>query len=103
MQGVLNVHVLRARNLIKADQVVHHDDDDDDDHYHHHQTIFGGKSDPYVVLTIGETQISFVDDYIENSVNPEYGDTCDGDVDGDDDKQTDTEHFDSVNKVGLPC
>ena len=82
MQGVLNVHVLRARNLIKADQVVHHDDDDDDDHYHHHQTIFGGKSDPYVVLTIGETQISFVDDYIENSVNPEYDDG-DGGVGGD--------------------
>lgn len=26
-----------------------------------------------MVLTIGETQISFVDDYIENSVNPEWG------------------------------
>jgi len=56
VQGVLQVDVLRARNLIKADQ-----------------TIFGGKSDPYVVLTIGETQISFVDEYIENSVNPEWG------------------------------
>jgi len=56
VQGVLQVDVLRARNLIKADQ-----------------TIFGGKSDPYVVLTIGETHISFVDDYIENSVNPEWG------------------------------
>ena len=27
-----------------------------------------------MVLTIGETRISFVEDYIENSVNPEYVD-----------------------------
>jgi len=55
VHSVLKVDILRARNLIKADQ-----------------TIFGGKSDPYVVLSIGESQISFVEEYIENSVNPEW-------------------------------
>ena len=53
------------------------------------QTIFGGKSDPYVVLTIGETHISFVDDYIENSVNPEYADVDGGGDDGDGDYDAD--------------
>ena len=36
-----------------------------------------------MVLTIGETQISFVDEYIENSVNPEYDDHDDNDRDDD--------------------
>ena len=36
------------------------------------QTLFGGKSDPYVVLTIGTRRISFVDEYIERNVNPEW-------------------------------
>ena len=62
------------------------------------QTIFGGKSDPYVVLTIGETHISFVDDYIENSVNPEYAD-----VDGGDDDDGDGDYDDDDDLLYLIC
>jgi len=32
--------------------------------------LMGGKSDPYVVLSIGETKISFVDQYVDSDVNP---------------------------------
>ena len=65
-----------------------------------------------MVLTIGETRISFVEDYIENSVNPEYVDDGDGN-DGDDDDEDDVDPLCRptqtlsililLNKVGLPC
>ena len=102
VHSVLKVDILRARNLIKADQVPlttlltftfyllllklspplpSPPPSPSIRSFIHlscslllnlcRQTIFGGKSDPYVVLSVGESQISFVEEYIENSVNPE--------------------------------
>lgn len=52
-QGVLCVEVREARNLVKKDK-----------------HLIGGKSDPYVVLSVGESRISFVDAYVDSDVNP---------------------------------
>lgn len=52
-QGVLQILVSEARHLMKKDH-----------------SLAGGKSDPYITISIGEKRISFVDRYVENSVNP---------------------------------
>ena len=54
-EGLLTIDIIRARHLMKKDK-----------------TLRGGKSDPYVVLSVGEKQISFKDSYIENTVDPEW-------------------------------
>jgi len=54
-QGVLVVEVVRGRHLVKKDK-----------------HLLGGKSDPYVVLAIGEKKISFKDRYAESTVDPEW-------------------------------
>jgi len=52
-QGVLTLLIREGRDLVKKDK-----------------HLMGGKSDPYVVLNIGETKISFVDQYVDSDVNP---------------------------------
>ena len=52
-QGVLCVGVREARHLVKKDK-----------------HLIGGKSDPYVILSIGESRVSFVDQYVDSDVNP---------------------------------
>lgn len=52
-QGVLTIVVREGRDLVKKDK-----------------HLMGGKSDPYVVLSIGETKVSFVDQYVDSDVNP---------------------------------
>jgi len=52
-QGVLTILIREGRDLVKKDK-----------------HLMGGKSDPYVVLNIGETKISFVDQYVDSDVNP---------------------------------
>jgi len=52
-QGVLTMLVREGRDLVKKDK-----------------HLMGGKSDPYVILSIGETKISFVDQYVDSDVNP---------------------------------
>ena len=51
-RGVLVVEVLRGRDLVKKD--------------------LGGKSDPYVILAIGQNIQSYKDKYVGNTVNPEW-------------------------------
>ena len=58
-EGLLTIDIIRAKHLMKKDK-----------------TLRGGKSDPYVVLSVGEKQISFKDSYIENTVDPEWGYTA---------------------------
>ena len=50
--GVLVVDVFRGRDLMKKD--------------------LGGKSDPYVIVGIGQNIVSFKDKYLANTVNPEW-------------------------------
>ena len=50
--GVLVVDVFRGRDLVKKD--------------------LGGKSDPYVIVGIGQNIQSFKDKYVANTVNPEW-------------------------------
>lgn len=52
-QGVLWVGVREGRDLVKKDK-----------------HLIGGKSDPYVVLSIGESKLSFVEQYVDSSLNP---------------------------------
>jgi len=52
-QGVLTIVVREGRDLVKKDK-----------------HLMGGKSDPYVVLNIGEKKVSFVDQYVDSDVNP---------------------------------
>ena len=50
--GVLVVEVVRGRDLVKKD--------------------LGGKSDPYVIMTMGQNIQSFKDKYVGNTVSPEW-------------------------------
>jgi len=52
-QGVLTMVIREGRDLVKKDK-----------------HLMGGKSDPYVVLNIGEKKVSFVDQYVDSDVNP---------------------------------
>lgn len=56
-QGVLRIHVAEARDLIKQDI-----------------TLLGGKSDPYVVVTIGAQQ--FRTRTIHDNLNPVWDYWC---------------------------
>ena len=50
--GVLVVDIFRGKDLMKKD--------------------LGGKSDPYVIVGIGQNIVSFKDKYLANTVNPEW-------------------------------
>jgi len=52
-QGVFCVGVREGSDLVKKDK-----------------HLIGGKSDPYVVLKVGESKISFQDQYVDSDVNP---------------------------------
>jgi len=52
-EAVLCVEVVEGKDLVKKDKL-----------------IIGGKSDPYVVMSIGEMKVSFKDQYIDCNVNP---------------------------------
>jgi len=52
-QGILTIVVREGKDLVKKDN-----------------HLMGGKSDPYVVLSIGEKKVSFVDQYVDSDVNP---------------------------------
>eukprot|EP00092_Neocalanus_flemingeri_P079322 GFUD01098807.1.p1 GENE.GFUD01098807.1~~GFUD01098807.1.p1 ORF type:complete len:632 (+),score=144.85 GFUD01098807.1:357-2252(+) len=52
-QGVLTITVREGRDLVKKDK-----------------HLMGGKSDPYVVLNIGDRKVSFVEQYVDSDVNP---------------------------------
>jgi len=52
-QGVFCVGVAEGQDLVKKDK-----------------HLIGGKSDPYIVLKIGESKISFKDQYVDSDVNP---------------------------------
>ncbi|XP_023341723.1 extended synaptotagmin-3, partial [Eurytemora carolleeae] len=54
-QGVLEVMVSKGRNLVKKDK-----------------HLIGGKSDPYIILSIGEKNISFKNQYAEKTVDPTW-------------------------------
>lgn len=56
-QGVLRIHIAEARNLIKQDI-----------------SLMGGKSDPYVVVTIGAQQ--FRTRTIHDNLNPVWDYWC---------------------------
>ena len=51
-RGVLEVELIKGRNLMKKD--------------------IGGKSDPYVIISMGQNRQSFKDKYVANTVNPEW-------------------------------
>jgi len=54
--GVLKAKVIEARDLIKADKNL----------------VGSGKSDPYAVVSVGNTKVSFRDKYVAKSINPSF-------------------------------